>query len=55
MDELENEVLVERHKFYAVTPSRRFPNLILRELMKPKIERRRLCGAAKGVAIAAVA
>lgn len=50
-DELENGVLVERHKFpqikesfYAITPSRRFPNLILRELLKPKIERRRVGG-----------
>jgi LysR family transcriptional activator of nhaA len=40
-DELENGELVERHKFpqikesfYAITPSRRFPNLILRELMR---------------------
>jgi LysR family transcriptional activator of nhaA len=50
-DELESGELVERHKFpqikesfYAITPSRRFPNLILRELMKPKIERRRVGG-----------
>lgn len=39
-DELANGVLVERHRFpeikeafYAITPSRRFPNPILRELM----------------------
>jgi len=39
-DELERGALVERHKFpqikecfYAVTPSRRFPNALLRELM----------------------
>lgn len=42
-DELESGVLVERHKlhqvkesFYAITPSSRFPNRILRELMKPR-------------------
>lgn len=42
-DELKNGVLVERHRlsqiketFYAVTPSRRFPNPILRELMAKK-------------------
>ncbi|WP_395748957.1 LysR family transcriptional regulator [Prosthecobacter sp.] len=40
-DELDSGVLVERHRFpqikesfYAITPSRRFPNLILRELMR---------------------
>lgn len=45
-DELENGVLVERYKFpqiketfYAVTTSRRFPNQILRELMKRKSNR----------------
>ena len=46
-DELESGELVERHQFpqikesfYAITPSRRFPNLILRELMmKPKGKR----------------
>ncbi len=48
-DELGCGELVERHKFpqikesfYAITPSRRFPNLILRELMRPKIEWRRV-------------
>jgi LysR family transcriptional activator of nhaA len=42
-DELENGTLVERHRlsqikesFYAITPSRRFPNPILRELMSRK-------------------
>lgn len=42
-DELETGTLVERHRFpqiketfYAITPSRRFPNLILRELMNAK-------------------
>ncbi|MBB5035443.1 LysR family transcriptional regulator [Prosthecobacter vanneervenii] len=42
-DELETGTLVERHRFpqiketfYAITPSRRFPNLILRELMREK-------------------
>ncbi|TDU72977.1 LysR family transcriptional activator of nhaA [Prosthecobacter fusiformis] len=42
-DELESGSLVERHKFpeiketfYAITPSRRFPNAILRELMVKK-------------------
>ena len=42
-DELESGVLVERHRFpqiketfYAITPSRRFPNPILRELMTKK-------------------
>lgn len=43
-DELETGTLIERHRFpqikesfYAITPSRRFPNPILRELMtKPK-------------------
>jgi LysR family transcriptional activator of nhaA len=42
-DELESGVLVERHQFpqikesfYAITPSRRFPNTILKELMKKK-------------------
>lgn len=39
-DELQNGTLVERHQFpqikeafYAITPSRRYPNLILRELL----------------------
>lgn len=42
-DELESGLLVERHRFpqikesfYAITPSRRFPNVILRELMTKK-------------------
>lgn len=42
-DELESGTLVERYQFpqiketfYAITPSRRFPNAILRELMKKK-------------------
>lgn len=42
-EELENGTLVERHRFpqiketfYAITPSRRFPNPILRELMGKK-------------------
>jgi LysR family transcriptional activator of nhaA len=42
-DELENGTLVERHHFpqiketfYAITPSRRFPNMILRELLTKK-------------------
>lgn len=42
-DELESGVLVERHRlsqlkesFYAITPSRRFPNPILRDLMKQR-------------------
>jgi LysR family transcriptional activator of nhaA len=41
--ELEGGVLVERHRFpqikesfYAITPSRRFSDLILRELMRSK-------------------
>ena len=45
-DELESGVLVERHKFhqvkesfYAITASTRFPNRILRELVKPKPKR----------------
>ena len=43
-DELENGVLVERHRFpqiketfYAITPSRRFPNPILRQLIQRKV------------------
>jgi LysR family transcriptional activator of nhaA len=42
-DELESGLLVERHRilqikesFYAITPSRRFPNEIVRKLLKPK-------------------
>ena len=42
-DELESGALIERHRFpqikesfYAITPSRRFPNPILRELMTKK-------------------
>lgn len=42
-DELASGALVERHRFpqiketfYAITPSRRFPNAILKELMSPK-------------------
>ncbi|WP_346331919.1 LysR family transcriptional regulator [Prosthecobacter sp. SYSU 5D2] len=42
-DELENGTLVERHQFpqiketfYAITPNRRYPNLILRELLAKK-------------------
>ena len=42
-DELENGTLVERHQFpqiketfYAITPSRRYPNQILRELLVKK-------------------
>jgi LysR family transcriptional regulator, transcriptional activator of nhaA len=42
-DELNRGELVERHRipeikesFYAITPSRRFPNLILRDLVKEK-------------------
>ncbi|TLD69701.1 LysR family transcriptional regulator [Phragmitibacter flavus] len=42
-DELESGALVERHRFpqikecfYAITPNRRFPNAILRELMTKK-------------------
>lgn len=42
-DELENGTLVERHQFpqiketfYAITPSRRYPNQILRELITKK-------------------
>ena len=42
-DELESGALAERHRFpqiketfYAITPSRRFPNPILRDLMKRK-------------------
>ena len=45
-DELESGALVERHRFpqikesfYAITPNRRFPNLILRELMSKKGKR----------------
>jgi LysR family transcriptional activator of nhaA len=43
-DELENGALVERHKFhhikecfYAITPSRRFPNPILKQLLTKKL------------------
>lgn len=42
-DELASGLLVERHKFpqikegfYAITPSRKFPNAILRELMSKR-------------------
>ncbi len=42
-DELDRGLLVERHRvegirenFYAVTPSRRFPNPVLRDLLRPK-------------------
>ena len=44
-DELDSGVLVERHRvagireeFYAITPSRRFPNPVLRELLKHKVK-----------------
>jgi LysR family transcriptional activator of nhaA len=40
-DELENGVLVERHRFleiregfYAITPSRKFPNALVKELVE---------------------
>lgn len=42
-DELDSGTLVERHRvegireqFYAITPSRRFPNPLLRQLIQPK-------------------
>jgi LysR family transcriptional activator of nhaA len=44
-DELESGLLVVRHKFpqikesfYAITPSRKFPNTILKELIKGKAD-----------------
>lgn len=47
-EELENGTLVERHRFpqiketfYAITPSRRFPNPILRDLMIPSVLKKR--------------